>query len=67
MKCLKQHIKGLAFIQKNIIQIIGPLVKSVQPLMGPGKVLLDVYAQVGREQVIVLVGVANATCLYERW
>ncbi|XP_078320246.1 uncharacterized protein LOC111103749 [Crassostrea virginica] len=72
MKFLKLHDKSLAFIQKKITQIMGPLVKVWSAIDGARKgqeennefSIMDMLKLV--EQVVVLVGQANATCLYER-
>ena len=72
MKFLKLHDKSLAFIQKKITQVMGPLVKIWSAIDGARKgqeendkfSVMDMLKLV--EQVVVLVGQANATCLYER-
>lgn len=72
MKFLKMQDKSLTFIQKKIAQIMGPLAKIWQAVDGARKgqeensefTVLDMLKLV--EQTVVLVGQANATCLYER-
>ncbi|XP_055998702.1 uncharacterized protein LOC130047476 [Ostrea edulis] len=69
MKFLKLHDKSLAFIQKKITQVMGPLVKVWSAIDGARKgqeendnfSVMDMLKLV--EQVV---GQANATCLYER-
>jgi hypothetical protein len=72
MKFLKMQDKSMAFIQNKIGQIMGPLAKMWQATDGARKgqeenakfSVLDMLKLL--EQTVVLVGQANATCLYER-
>lgn len=72
LNLLKMQNKSLTFIQKKIAQIMGPLAKIWQAVDGARKgqeensefTVLDMLKLV--EQTVVLVGQANATCLYER-
>ena len=72
LKFLKLQDKSLTFIQKKMTQIMGPLAKIWMAIDGARKwqeqnndfTVIDMLKLV--EQTVILVGQANATCLYER-
>jgi ribosomal protein L30/L7E len=70
LEFLRLHDKSLAFIQKKTTQVMGPLLKIWSVIDGAREgqeendnfSVMDMLKKV--EQVVVLVGQANATCLY---
>lgn len=66
MKFLKMQDKSLTFIQKKIDQIMGPLASIWKAVYRARRFGVHSSRHLETGRTVVLVGQANATCLYER-